>query len=490
MSISHKVPGASVGKVRVNLSRRFRYPFSSAIISGLWIILEALLVLGIGFATYHGMIEWKASAHEYYVSAICFITLMSFLLAHFAGLYQFSAIMRPIEYSDKVVVVFGTAFLLLLAIAFSLKVSDTFSRRWIYTFAFSACAATIVFRLVGYAAIQKLSRAGICVRNVAILGGGEQGKRLLAHIARTDPAFINVIGVFDDRMQRIGPTVEGCPVLGNMDQLIDFSRKNRIDDVVVALPWSADERLAGIVNKLRELPVNIHLGTDLAGFRFNCRSAPSHFDQVPVVEVMNTPMSGWNIVWKTLEDKILASLIALAFTPIMLLVALAIKLEDPAGPVFFRQKRFGFNNKAFYIYKFRSMYARPVEESVTVQAKRNDPRITRVGRFIRRTSLDELPQLHNVLNGTMSLVGPRPHAIDHNEEYAKKIGGYFARHRVKPGMTGWAQVNGWRGETDTLDKMEARVQHDVYYAENWSVFFDLKILFMTAYVTWFGKNAY
>ena len=174
----------------------------------------------------------------------------------------------------------------------------------------------------------------------------------------------------------------------------------------------------------------------------------------------------------------------------MLLVALAIKLEDPAGPVFFRQKRFGFNNKAFYIYKFRSMYAKPVEDRVTVQAKRGDPRITRVGRFIRRSSLDELPQLLNVLNGTMSLVGPRPHAIDHNEEYAEKIGGYFARHRVKPGMTGWAQVNGWRGETDTLDKMEARVQHDVYYAENWSVFFDLKILLMTAYVTWFDKNAY
>ena len=253
-------------------------------------------MLGIGFATYYGMIEVAGVGARILRVGDLFRRVDVVLTCAFRRALPVQArSCVQLNTPTKLSWCLGTAFLLLLAIAFSLKVSDTFSRRWIYTFAFSACAATIVFRLAGYAFIQQLSRAGICVRNVAILGGGEQGKRLLAHIARTDPAFINVIGVFDDRMQRIGPSVEGCPVLGNMDQLIDFSRKNRIDDVVVALPWSADERLAGIVNKLRELPVNIHLGTDLAGFRFNCRSAPSHFDQIPVVEVMNTPMSGWNV---------------------------------------------------------------------------------------------------------------------------------------------------------------------------------------------------
>jgi putative colanic acid biosynthesis UDP-glucose lipid carrier transferase len=170
-------------------------------------------------------------------------------------------------------------------------------------------------------------------------------------------------------------------------------------------------------------------------------------------------------------------------------VAIAIKLDTP-GPVFFKQRRLGFNNREFEIYKFRSMRHRAQPEARTPQASRNDPRITRVGRIIRKTSIDELPQLFNVLNGTMSLVGPRPHALDHNEEYSRQIRGYFARHKVKPGITGWAQVNGLRGETETLDKMEARIRHDVYYAENWSLFFDIRILIQTVLVVLFQRSAY
>ena len=208
-----------------------------------------------------------------------------------------------------------------------------------------------------------------------------------------------------------------------------------------------------------------------------------------MIEVVRTPFSDWMIFIKKVED-VIFSLIALTiFAPLMVIIAAAIWIESP-GPVIFRQKRYGYNNKIFEIYKFRSMTHTPVPEGKTEQATKNDARVTRVGKFIRKTSLDELPQIFNVLDGSMSLVGPRPHAVDHNEDYAKVIDGYFARHRVKPGITGWAQINGFRGITDTVDKMESRVKYDVYYAENWSLFFDLKILIRTAFVGFINKNAH
>lgn len=268
-----------------------------------------------------------------------------------------------------------------------------------------------------------------------------------------------------------------------------FVRANRVDDVIIALPWSAENQLTEIVEQIRELPINIYLGSDLVGFSLTFRPSPSHYNDLPLVEIVDKPMSDWSVVFKFIEDMLLASLALLIFLPLMVLIAIAIKL-DSRGPVLFRQKRLGFNNKEFFVYKFRSMENSTSASKVTVQAKRNDPRTTRVGRFIRATSLDELPQLFNVLSGSMSLVGPRPHAIDHNEEYSEKIRGYFSRHRVKPGITGWAQVNGLRGGTDVLEKMEARVRYDLYYADNWSLLFDLKILAMTVFVVLFRRDAY
>jgi putative colanic acid biosysnthesis UDP-glucose lipid carrier transferase len=207
-----------------------------------------------------------------------------------------------------------------------------------------------------------------------------------------------------------------------------------------------------------------------------------------MIEVVKTPFSDWMIFIKKIEDILFSIFAVILFGPIMLIIAVAIWIESP-GPVIFKQKRYGYNNKIFEIYKFRSMTHSAQHEGKTKQAVKNDPRVTKVGKFIRKTSLDELPQIFNVLNGSMSLVGPRPHAVDHNEDYAKVIDGYFARHRVKPGITGWAQVNGFRGITDTVDKMEDRVRYDVYYAENWSFFFDLQILASTIFVGFINKNS-
>ena len=210
---------------------------------------------------------------------------------------------------------------------------------------------------------------------------------------------------------------------------------------------------------------------------------------IPMLKLSERPLSGWNVFAKALEDRILGMTILIGLSPLLLAIAAAIKLTS-RGPVLFTQKRYGFNNNEFTVLKFRTMHDAPEADGTVTQASRNDSRITPVGRFLRRTSLDELPQLINVIRGEMSLVGPRPHAVAHNEEYAAVINEYLSRHRVKPGITGWAQVNGFRGETATLDLMRQRVQHDLYYIENWSVLFDLRILVMTLFVGFVHRNAY
>ena len=285
------------------------------------------------------------------------------------------------------------------------------------------------------------------------------------------------------------PTGAHDKMIGAIDDIPSYVRINDVDDVVICLPWSADEQIAEILNTLRELPVNVYLGADLVGFRLPVRPAPDHFEELPLVEVMGRPLSGWGVVQKAVLDYCLGTVLTILLLPLMILIVFAIRLESP-GPALFRQQRYGFVNRTFNIYKFRTMRHTAVVEDKIVQATRDDPRVTRMGRILRRLSLDELPQLFNVLNGTMSLVGPRPHATQHNEEYARLIRGYFARHRVKPGMTGWAQVKGFRGETKTLAQMEARVQFDIYYVENWSLLLDLKILLMTAIICVAGRKAY
>ncbi len=466
------------------------YPISSTIISGVSIFMDSMAVLVSGFAACFLLIGASSANIELYASAILFIWIAIFMFFHFAGLYQFDPIMSPMGYWEKFVVAYITSFLMLLAIAFSFKVSHTFSRLWVYSFAIGAGASIVLLRLCLWGVVNKLSSKGFFVRNVVIVGGGDQGRRLLNYINEVKPRFVKILGVFDDRMELAGAEVAGYGVKGNLKDLVRFARRKRVDDVIIALPWSAEDNLRSIVERLRELPINIYLGSDLIGFHMEFRPPPSHFNELPMVEVAGKPMAGWSVVYKFLEDIILASLIIIVCLPMMALIAVAIKLDSP-GPVLFKQRRLGFNNKIFNVYKFRSMRnnCSPVD-GATIQATRNDLRVTRVGKFLRRTSLDELPQLFNVLNGTMSLVGPRPHAIDHNEEYSKKIYGYFARHRVKPGITGWAQVNGLRGEIDVLEKMEERVRHDIYYAENWSLGFDLKILAKTALVVLSGDNAY
>jgi Undecaprenyl-phosphate glucose phosphotransferase len=462
-----------------------RYPVSASIVSVIAAVLDGAAILGAGGVLYAALIPFHAESLEVYLFAICFVAVSSLLLFHFAGLYEFDALLRPLASADRILISLASAVLFVLAAAFAFKVSETFSRVWMASFAAGASVTVVLARFALSRLLQRLSQVGAFRRNVVFVGHGNHIRRLLDRI-KTRQEFLTVSGVFVDEPEA---AIGGIPVLGTPADVSVFVRHELVDDVVIALPWSEEARIMGMVEGLRELPVNVHLGADLIGLSLDFSGPPGHFRGAPVFSVFGRPLSGWGLIVKTTFDYVVGSMLLLIASPIMAFVAVAIKLDSP-GPVLFKQLRFGFNNRPFHIYKFRSMRDAPAPDGKTVQARRDDERVTRLGRILRQTSLDELPQLFNVLNGTMSLVGPRPHAIDHNWEYSQKIRGYFARHRVKPGITGWAQVQGLRGETDTPEKMAARVRADVYYIENWSLLFDLYILFLTLWVPIRRRNAY
>jgi len=302
-----------------------------------------------------------------------------------------------------------------------------------------------------------------------------------------------VIGVFDDRGDERSPSsCAGIAKLGNVGDLVAFARNTRVDLVIFSLPVSAESRILQMLKKLWVLPVDIRLSAHTNKLRYRPRSY-SYVGSVPVLDIFDKPIADWDVVMKWLFDKIVGSLALVCALPIMAIVAIVIKL-DSRGPVFFKQKRYGFNNELIEIYKFRSMYVDQADASASKLVTKGDPRVTRVGRFIRKTSIDELPQLFNVVfKGDLSLVGPRPHAIHAkaaDRKYDEVVDGYFARHRVKPGITGWAQVHGWRGETDTHEKIQQRVDHDLYYIENWSILLDIYILAITPAALFKTSNAF
>jgi len=336
------------------------------------------------------------------------------------------------------------------------------------------------------------SGRGTFNQRVAIFGTGPQGLRFADYVMRHDRLTISLIGLFDDRRDaRLPADTAGVPLLGNLSALVAMIREGRVDQVVVALPWSAEARLQEIVSRLALTPVRIRLAPDLASFAF-ARRPLVMLGELPVMTLFERPISGVDATVKALEDRILASLILMLTWPLLLLIAAAVKLDSP-GPVFFRQPREGFNNRPFRVYKFRTMYESCGQVEEIRQASRDDSRVTRVGRLLRRTSFDELPQLFNVLQGDMSLVGPRPHAASTRAGgrlFSDVVASYAARHKVKPGITGWAQVCGWRGETDTEAKLVKRFEHDLHYIENWSIWFDFYILFRTVGSLILPRNAF
>lgn len=462
--------------------------FSLNIGSGLVAFFDGVTLVGTGVFIYLFYVGWHFPILDEYSLAIVLVTAVVILIFFQADLYRFSSICNPISHFQKILGIWALAFMVFLAIGFAFKISDQFSRVWCFSWFLSSAFLICLERYFLAFLIRRWASAGRFTQRIALVGSGEQAKKFLIQLKNGEEPWVSMIGVFDDRKERIGPSFMGFPVLGTLDDLVNFSRKNRVDDIILTLPWNAEKRLIEIIRRLEELPITVSLCSDLAGF-LSLRPSYSFMGGVPMLDVVNKPLKGWKYFIKNAEDKFLGIFFLMVLLPLFLFIALAIKLESK-GPVMFRQKRHGFNNKEFFIFKFRTMFhGRPSEEGVP-QAKRGDPRVTRVGAFLRRTSLDELPQLLNVMGGTMSVIGPRPHAVEHNDKYCQTINSYFGRHRVKPGITGWAQVNGLRGETQTPGKMQARYDYDVHYIENWSVMLDIRILVMTLFVMISQKNAY
>jgi len=340
--------------------------------------------------------------------------------------------------------------------------------------------------------LGRLTAAGRLVRRTIVVGGGPDAEKLISALMDDNRKEVSILGVFDDRFdERSADSTNGYPKLGTFEQLPAFCRNSSVDLIIVTVPMAAEQRLMQILQVLFSLPVDIRISALSSKLRLS-NGAYSYIGRVPMLAIMDRPLTDWDRVIKNIEDRVLGTALFLLAAPVMALVALAIRL-DSKGPVVFKQRRFGFNNELIEIYKFRSMYADMADASASRLVTKDDPRVTPVGRFIRRTSLDELPQLLNVMKGEMSLVGPRPHATEakaSSDPYETVVGGYFARHRVKPGVTGWAQINGWRGETDTHEKIQRRVEADLYYIDNWSLLFDLYIIAATPFVLLTGKNAY
>ena len=372
------------------------------------------------------------------------------------------------------------------------KVADHYSRVWLATFFAGGLAALVVERFALVALVGAQMQRGHFDRRTAIVGGGAVAEDLIRALDAQAESGVRIVGVFDDRGDmRSDTVVAGYPKLGSVNDLVAYARTTRLDLIIFTIPITAEDRILQMLAKLWVLPIDIRLSAQASKLRLRPR-AYSYLGSVPVLDVFDKPMADWDIVAKSLFDRVVGLAMLAALAPVMLGVALAVRLTSP-GPVLFRQKRYGFNNELIEVYKFRSMYVNQSDAGAAKLVTRDDPRVTPVGRFIRRTSLDELPQLFNVIKGELSLVGPRPHALQAkaaNTLYDQVVDGYFARHKVKPGITGWAQVNGWRGETDTSDKIQKRVEHDLHYIENWSILFDLKIMLATPVSLFRTKNAY
>jgi Undecaprenyl-phosphate glucose phosphotransferase len=456
-------------------------------------LLEFLLVLGTGSLAIIAVNDTLDVAEIAVHLRVVFIMAIAFaVLAESLGCYDLDAQFSLRMAWQRVAMSWLTSALFMMTLGFMLKASDAVTRGWAFGWFAGGGAVLLLSRGATTVWVRRLRNRGTFNQRVAIFGAGPQGIRFADYVQSHDRLTISLVGFFDDRRDgRVPALASNVPVLGNLSDMVAMIRKGAIDQVVVALPWSAEDRLQQVVSRLALTPVKIRLAPDLASFAFARRPIVVLGD-IPMLTLFERPISGVDAFIKLLEDKILTVLILLMIWPVLVIIAVAIKLDSP-GPVFFRQPREGFNNRPFRVYKFRSMYADQSQFTSIQQASRVDPRVTRVGRILRRTSLDELPQLFNVMTGDMSLVGPRPHAASTRAGgrlFSDVVASYAARHKVKPGITGWAQVCGWRGETDTEDKLIKRLEHDLHYIENWSLWFDFYILFRTIGSVLLPKNAF
>ncbi|PWE52398.1 undecaprenyl-phosphate glucose phosphotransferase [Metarhizobium album] len=466
--------------------------YSPSMILGQIRLLEFLVLfaIGLGVHTFYWGRDVLGSPVSLGVMALG--TALAVLLLQIVDAYQVQSLRGPLRALPRILGAWAISFALMALALFLLKSGDQYSRLWFVTWFGVGAVYLIVERKLLGDAFCRWGRNGIMERRAVIIGGGDPAKNLIRALEQQPDNDIRICGIFDDRDDSRSPSmVAGYPKLGTIAELVEFARLASIDMLIISLPLSAEGRILQMLRKLWVLPVDIRLAAHANKLRFRPRSY-SHVGAVPMLDIFDKPIRDWDSVAKRIFD-ITFSLIALALLwPVMIGAAIAVKATSK-GPVFFIQKRHGFNNEIINVFKFRSMYTDMGDPTARKAVTKGDPRVTPVGRFIRKSSIDELPQLFNVLRGELSLVGPRPHAVlaqTHDRLFVDVVEGYFARHRVKPGVTGWAQINGWRGEVDNDDKIKFRTAYDLYYIENWSLLFDLKILFLTPIRLLNTENAY
>jgi len=432
------------------------------------------------------------AGHEAYTTAAGIFTGFCSVFFRCAGLY------RPGTLLDKGIGLRAMIFAWLTILATGLALASiahpavSTSRLWFISLAIYGLLALTATRLwCGWAA-RIWASAGCCTRSVAILGSSGLAERLIEQL-QSKKTGIRIFGYYSDRqLDEHSGSIMDVPYKGGAPDLAMDAALGDVDTVLITLPIAAPDRLQAAISALRLLPLEIRLLPEEIALRFanKSNSGKTEWAGLQFLILATPPIPEFKFILKSLNDRILAILLLVALSPLFVAVGIAIKLSNP-GPILFRQRRIGYKNRPFDIFKFRTMHV-PTHQH-TELARRNDPRVFKLGHFLRKTSIDELPQLLNVLRGDMSLVGPRPHMPEARAAgllYFDAVREYACRHRVKPGLTGWAQVNGWRGPTETVEAIERRVEHDIYYIDNWSFFLDLTILMRTVMVPFFGKNAF
>ncbi len=458
------------------------------LISGLQRLLDGFLVISL-------LVFFSWFYDVPFQQEFIFLSTVTFLLT--VLIFQTARLYRPWRAADllrmarRVFLAWMFIISLLSIAGYLTRTSELFSRRVIISWLLVTPFALVVLRLQVYAALRFARAQGRNSRTCVIIGAGDLGKRLAKSVKDTPWLGMRLHGFFDDFIDsaeiRLEHDNKSYPNLGNLDSVPTYVTEKNIDMVYIALPLRADNRIREVVDALQDTTASVYFVPDVFAFSL-LRANITDLRGIPLISLWETPFYGINGWLKRAEDLFLGSLILLLIFPLMLLISLGVKLSSP-GPVLFKQRRYGLNGEEIQVYKFRTMRVCEDGEKIR-QATENDARVTPLGKFLRRSSLDELPQFINVLQGTMSIVGPRPHAVAHNEFYRRRIPGYMLRHKVRPGITGLAQINGCRGETEALEKMEKRIGFDLDYICQWSLALDLKIIFLTVFRVVADPQAY
>lgn len=482
----------SRGQARPRTIEKFaaQPPISLPIVSGLLRGWDIVAVAVAGLAALLLAAPDLPLDGSYYASISLFGAVVAGNALHLAGAYRIETLRQMQVGWDRLLAAWGGAALVTFSVV--LVTGGSLDQNWIWLALWFILGLflPLVARAAVAIRVDYWRKAGRLRRRIAILGAGPGGQMLLRRLGHRRDGEIAIVGLYDDRSGPLPAGWRGHAVRGNCADLLQDIRNHKIDMVVVAAA-PEEPGVETMLAQLRCVAVDICFspGSNHSLSRLDGIEMVSN---VPLLVVERRPLRDWSGVVKAVEDRVFAAVILVLIAPLLALIALAIKLDSP-GPVIFRQKRYGQNNRLIEVYKFRSMYAHATDPNATKLATRNDSRVTRVGAFLRRTSLDELPQFFNVLRGDMSVVGPRPHALlctAGGMLYQEAVRNYDWRHRIKPGITGWAQVNGWRGETVTVEQIQKRVEHDIYYIENWSLLLDVKIILKTIFGGFTGSKAY